>query len=114
VFQTGYERGSGHSVGHGAGRCNGYEPGRGGRVRSAGFDEIAPLDKLSAARQPSAGKVAPSLSLAVARPDAGDRRKIIPGGQWTMHPTPGTMTLHAEAADQESLRPIQDPRHRMP
>jgi hypothetical protein len=29
-------------------------------------------------------------------------------GQWTMHAAPGTLTLRAEAADQENLRRIQD------
>ena len=29
-------------------------------------------------------------------------------GQWTMHATPGTLTLRAEAADDENLRQIKD------
>jgi hypothetical protein len=29
-------------------------------------------------------------------------------GRWTMHAGPGTLTLRAEAADQENLRRIQD------
>ena len=29
-------------------------------------------------------------------------------GQWTMHAAPGTLTLRAQAADQENLRRIQD------
>ena len=33
-------------------------------------------------------------------------------GQWTAQAAPGTLTLHAEAADQENLKRIQENAHR--